>query len=144
MSTNKGIAPPDMTTDVGKFRALIGDLKYVELDPPVASFGNYELFSDDEITVFLAGSTSPEGAAALAYSQLAGRAALESTQVKDQDLQVDLTKRATDLRLIAAMWQGKADQAAADIFELFDVNIRDGYCTPELAAKRVSWGGCGF
>lgn len=143
MAINRGIAPPDITTEVGKFRALVGDLSYTELDPPEAGFGNYSLFSDDEIKVFLDTSTSKEGAAALAYTQLAGAAAIESKNVKDYDLQVDLTKRATDLRLIAAMWQDKADAATADIFELFDVNIRDGDCTPELAAPVVRRG-CGL
>lgn len=143
MAINKGVAPPDISTEVGRFRALVGDLSYTELDPPEAGFGNYTLFSDFEIEVFLASSGSLEGAAALAYTQLAGSAALESKTVKDFDLSVDLSKKATDLRLIAAMWQDKADAAAVDVFELFDVNIRDSNCTPELAAR--SYGGdCGF
>ena len=142
MNINKGVAPPDMSTEVGRFRALIGDLKYTELEPPAAGFGNYTLFSDAEVEVFLERSDSPEGAAAMAYMQLAGSAALESSQVKDLDLQIDLTKRATDLRLIAAEWQKKADANAADIFELFDVSIQGGDCHPELAPWPVR-GGCG-
>lgn len=143
MNINKGVAPPDMGTEVGRFRALIGDLKYTELEPPATGFGNYTLFSDAEIEVFLGMSDSPEGAAAMAYMQLAGSAALESSQVKDLDLQIDLTKRATDLRLIAAEWQKKADANAADIFELFDVSIQGGFLSPELAQWQVR-GGCGF
>lgn len=143
MAINKGVAPPDISTEVGKFRALVGDLSYTDLTPPVPGFGNYTLFSDFEIEVFLAASGSLEGAAALAYTQLAGSAALESKTVKDFDLSVDLSKKATDLRLIAAMWQDKADAASADVFELFDVSIRDSNCTPELAAKSYG-GGCGF
>lgn len=142
MAVNKGVAPPDLTTDVGKFRALIGDLSYEQLDPPVSGFGNYTLFSDAEIEVFLAASESFEGAAALAYTQLAGQAALESRTVKDFDLQVDLTKRATDLRLIAAMWADKDASATSDVFELADVSIRDEDCRPELSAWPVR-GICG-
>lgn len=140
MTINKGVAPPDISTEVGKFRALVGDLSYTELTPPVPGFGDYTLFSDFEIEVFLASSGSLEGAAALAYTQLAGSAALESKTVKDFDLSVDLSKKATDLRLIAAMWQDKAAAASADVFELFDVNIRDEDCTPELAAPVVRRG----
>lgn len=143
MAVNKGVAPPDMSTDVGKFRALVGDLSYEPLVPPVSGYGSYKLFSDAEIEVFLAASESFEGAAALAYTQLAGQAALESRTVKDFDLQVDLTKRATDLRLIAAMWADKDASVTADVFELADVSIRDEDCRPELSAWPVR-GNCGF
>lgn len=143
MAVNKGVAPPDMSTDVGKFRALVGDLSYEPLTPPVSGYGSYKLFSDAEIEVFLAASESFEGAAALAYTQLAGQAALESRTVKDFDLQVDLTKRATDLRLIAAMWADKDASVTADVFELADVSIRDEDCRPELSAWPVR-GNCGF
>lgn len=142
MAINKGVAPPDMTSEVGKFRALIGDMTYTELVPPVPGYGDYELFSDDEIEVFLASSETPEGAAYLAYMQLSGQAAIESRTVKDFDLQVDLTKRATDLRLIAAMWADKDAAATSDVFELADVSIRDEDCRPELSAWPVR-GICG-
>lgn len=140
MAINKGVAPPDVTTPVGQMRALLGDLTYAELDPPEVGFGNYVKFSDDEIEAFLAASDSQEGALFLAYMQLAGEAALESKSVKDLDLQVDLTKRATDLRLIAFGWRDRADALGADVFELFDVSINDGCeCGPELAANVVCW-----
>lgn len=141
MAINKGVAPPNVSTPVGQMRALLGDLTFTELDPPEIGFGNYVKFSDDEIEAFLAASDSQEGALFLAYMQLAGQAALESKNVKDLDLQVDLTKRATDLRLIAFGWRDRADALGADVFELFDVSIDNGCdCTPELAANVMCWG----
>jgi hypothetical protein len=143
MSVNRGVAPLDPASEVGQMRLLLGDTSYVPLAPPEVGFGNYKLFSDDEITTFLVTATSQEGAAALAYLQLAGAAAMESRSVKDVDLQVDLTKRANDLRQIAAMWQGRADAAAADVFELFDT-VAPTTCTPELAPVACCGGGrCG-
>ena len=144
MAVNKGIAPPDPATPVGQMRALLGDLAYTELDPPGVGFGNYVKFSDFEIETFLASSDSQAGAMYLAYMSLAAGAALESRSVKDLDISVDLTKRATDLRLIAQMWKDQADAQAADVFELFDTTIDDGCgCTPELA-QRVYCGRCSY
>lgn len=133
MAVNRGVAPPVRGTEVGDFRFLIGDAAYEELTPPEAGYGSYKLFSDEEIEVFLSMGTSPEDAAYLAYMQLAGAAALSSSSIQDYDLKVSTEKRATDLRLIAQGWKDRADAAAADIFELFDVSIRDEDCPPELA-----------
>ena len=142
LAINKGVAPPVMTTPVGQMRALLGDMTYTELVPPEVGFGNYVKFSDEEIEAFLAASDSQEGALFLAYMSLAGQAALESKNVKDLDLQVDLTKRATDLRLIAFGWRDRADALAADVFEMFDVSIDNGCgCTPEGSPGMVC-GGC--
>lgn len=138
---NLGISPLEPTTPVGQFRLLIGDTTSVPLEPPVAGFGNYKLFSDAEIEVFLAGSESPEGAAYLAFMQLSGAAAMESRTIKDLDLQVDLTKRATDLRLIAAEWKNRADALSADIFELFSPESDCG-CVPEATPRQVCRRGC--
>lgn len=143
MTINKGVAPPDISTEVGKFRALVGDLSYTELDPPVSGFGNYTLFSDAEIEVFLDLGDSQEMAAYYAFMQLAASAARTSTSVSDFDLKIDTTKTPVELRMIAQAWKDKADAASADVFELFDVSIRDSNCTPELAAKSYG-GGCGF
>ena len=140
MAINKGVAPPDISTEVGKFRALVGDLSYTELDPPVSGFGNYALFSDAEIEVFLDLGDSQEMAAYYAFMQLAASAARTSTSVSDFDLKIDTTKTPVELRMIAQAWKDKADAASADVFELFDVNIRDEDCTPELAAPVVRRG----
>lgn len=143
MTVNRGVAPLNPASEVGQMRLLLGDTTYVAMVPVEPGFGNYTLFSDNEITAFLVSGGSQEGAAALAYLQLAGAAAMESKSIKDVDLQVDLTKRANDLRQIAAMWQSKADAAAADVFELFDT-VAPATCTPELAPVACCGGGrCG-
>lgn len=131
---NRGIAPPDLTTDVGQFRVLVGDAQYVELDPPEAGFGDYEKFSDDEIEGYLAQAEgSIPRAIGYAYLYLAGQAALTSTSVRDYDLQVDNTKRADGLIAIANMWFGKADEEGADYFDVVPVGSRGRRCKPELA-----------
>lgn len=139
MEVNKGVAPLDPTSDVGKFRLLVGDTSYEELDPPESGFGDYTYFSDDEIELFLDQGESMEEAAYLAYLQLAAATALESKTVKDFDLQVDLTKRSGDLRAIALMWRDRADAAGADIFEAFDI-VSGPECTPEGMVRTVGRG----
>lgn len=136
-SGNPGVAPPDLTSDVGQFRALVGDLQYEAYDPPEPGFGNYEKFSDAEITAYITagGGSIPRGIG-FAYLYLAGQAAMQSASVKDYDLQIDETKRAGDLRAIAQFWFDRADEdddasGANDIFETFDmVGFR---CRHELA-----------
>lgn len=136
MEINRGVAPLDPSSDVGKFRLLIGDTSYEELDPPEVGYGDYGMFSDDEIQVFLDQGETLEDSAYLAYMQLAAAAAIESKSVKDFDLQVDLTKRSGDLRAIALMWRERADAASADIFEVFDISD-DDECFPEAAPRTV-------
>lgn len=136
MAVNKGVAPPDYNTDVGKFRATVGDTHYVELDPPKPGFGDYDLFSDGEIQVFLDTHDSFEGAIGFAYLSLATSAALEAKSVKDFDLQVNTEKRAGELRALAQFWFDRDADLSADIFETFDTVIESGRkCVPELAAK---------
>ena len=130
--SNKGIAPLQPTTDVGQFRLLVGDTSYSDLCPAQPGYGDFGMFSDDEISLFLSSGESPEEAAYLAYLQLAGAAALEAKSVKDFDLSVDLTKRASELRAVAQMWRDRADALAGDIFEVFDLG-NSPRCRPELA-----------
>ena len=140
---NTGEAPPNPATAVGQFRVLIGDVDYTPLDPVQVGFGDYAMFSDDEIEVFLMqADNSLEGSLYWAYMQMAGAAARESKNVKDLDLQVDLTKRATDLRLMAIQWKEAWDQVSADIFEVFDIGGSDCGCVPELAPRTVCRSGC--
>lgn len=137
MAENRGIAPPDLTTPVGKFRALFGDVEYEEFDPPETGYGKYQKFSDVEIQGFLeVADDSPEGAMYFAYMQLAGSAAIDSKSVKDLDLQVDLTKRSTDLRAIAQIWKDQWDSSTGDIFEVFDIG-EPPLSRPELSAWSV-------
>ena len=50
---NRGIAPPDLATTRGKFRLLAGDSVYAPLIPAQTGFGDYTLFSDDEVDAYL-------------------------------------------------------------------------------------------
>lgn len=138
---NKGIAPPDLTSDLGRVRAIVGDITWTDFDPPQLGFGDYRYFSDAEIEAFLAVSGSLEGAIALAYNSLATSAAMEARSIKDFDLQVSTEKRATELRLLSAQWSGKADALSADIFEVFDI-VSECSCVPELAPTPVCRRGC--
>lgn len=144
MAENRGIAPPDMTSEVGKFRALAGDVEYMEYEPPQVGFGMYQKFSDTEIEGFLAvADGSPEGGLYFAFMQLAGDAAISAKSVRDFDLQVSTEKRATELRLIAQMWKDRWDAATGDIFEIFDIGGVSGCgCVPELAARPFCRRGC--
>ena len=126
---NDGIAPPVNSSDIGKFRSLIGDRKFEQYDPPVPGRGNYAMFSDDDIEGFLAsGDGSMNKAVGYAYLALAGAAALDSKSVADMDLKIDLTKRAGDLRLIAKEWFGRADSEnpeTADAFEIASPSVAE-------------------
>lgn len=135
MAVNKGVAPPDFETDVGRVRAVLGDVSYEELDPPEQGYGDYEMFSDGEIQAFLDTTDSFEEAIGHAYLSLATSAALTSSSVKDFDLQVSTERRAGELRALAQFWFGKADELSADIFEAFDTLIERPRVHPELAAR---------
>lgn len=143
MTPNLGIYLPDVNTEVGRFRVLLGDVSADPLNPPDPVYASYKMFSDIELQGFLVSAEmSLDGAMYFAYMQMAGAAARESKNVKDLDLQVDLTKRATDLRLIAQMWLDRWNTATADIFEVFDIGGSDCGCAPELAPGSVCRRGC--
>lgn len=134
---NPGAVPVDLASNVGQFRALIGDLNYELYVPDEPGFGSFEKFSDAEIEGYLAaGGGSIPRAIGFSYLYLAGQAALESRSVADYDLKVDTTKRAADLRAIAQFWFDRADEdddasGANDIFETFD--MVGSRCRHELA-----------
>lgn len=109
-SGNPGVIPVDPTTPVGLFRTLYGDTDYELYDPDEPGWANFEELSDAEIEGFIVqGGDSTSRAIGYLYLAMAGQAAKESRNVKDYDLQVDLTKRAGDLRAIAELWFGRAD-----------------------------------
>ena len=142
MAENRGIAPPDMSSNVGKFRALAGDVEFTPYDPPQPGFGMYQKFSDSEIEGFLAAADdSLEGSLYFSFMQLAGDAALAAKNVKDFDIAISTEKRATELRLIAQMWKDRWDASTEDIFEVFDIG-RGCDCVPELAPRPVCRRGC--
>jgi len=140
MSVNRGVAPLDPDSEVGQIRALLGDTEFEPLDPPETGYGNYEMYSDDELQAFVDVGGSVEGGMFHAYMQMAGEAAKESRVVQDFDLRIDLTKRSADLRAIALEWRDRADVAAADIFELYPVVKGSSLRPPEAMIGEVRGG----
>ena len=133
---NPGVYPVDLTSDVGKFRALVGDLSATAYDPNVPGFGNFTKFSDSEVESYLdQGAGSVARAIGFSYLYLAGQAALESREIQDNDLKVNTTKRAADLRAIAQMWFDKADgedvSSAEEGFALVPTGTSSGGFIPE-------------
>jgi len=128
---NPGETPLDPATEVGQFRLLFGDTNYEEYDPSQPGYGNYTYFSDAEIRGFLAaGQDNASRAIGMAYLQLAGAASLQSKNVKDQDLAIDLTRRAEDLRKTAQLWFDRADAeddagGEADFFDVIGFDDED-------------------
>lgn len=137
---NPGVYPPDFSSDVGKFRVLANDLEAEEYDPPVEGIRNYGKFSDAEVEALLAQADgSPTRAVGFYYLQLASQAAMESKSVKDYDLQVDLTKRSGDLRELALLWFGRADDEDAasgeDAMVIVPVGPRNRHRHPEATIR---------
>ena len=140
---NPGAYPLNPNTPTGQFRLLTGDTQSVPLDPPVSGQQDYEKFSDAEIEGYLAaGGDSIPRAIGFAYLYLASRAAMESKSIRDFDLQVDLTKRAADLRAIAQMWFDRADgddeASAEEAFEVVPTGRSHGGVIPE--GSIAQWG----
>ena len=133
---NPGAWPLDPTTPVGTFRILYGDTDSEPYDPVVVGIQNYSELSDDEVEGFISqgGDSVPRGIGYL-YIAMAGQAAKQSKVVQDQDLRVDLTKRAADLRAIAEVWFVSADNddlvSAEEAFEIVPTGQRCGGVIPE-------------
>lgn len=134
---NPGAFPVDLTSPVGQFRALIGDLNSTAYDPAVPGFQNFTMFSDAEVEAYIAQGEGVTRAIGFAYLYLAGQAALESVSIKDYDLMIDKTKRATDLRVIAQAWFDRADtedvSSAEEGFEIVTTGTDSGEFIAELA-----------
>lgn len=141
---NIGVAPPDYSTPVGILRRRVGDTEYVETTP---GFGDYTMFSDSELEGFLAdGGDSTSRALGYLFLEIAGNAALLSKYIKTDDLTLDTTKRAADLRAMADSWFKRADEedAAAgyeDDFAIVPTGQRGCSCRAE-GAPRIHCGGC--
>lgn len=142
MADNPGVYPLDPTTDVGRFRLLLGDTNAVEFDPPREGVRNYPRLSDEEIEAYIeAGGGSLARGIGFYYMALSGEAAMESQTVKDYDLSVNLTARSGDLRNVALMWFERADSEGEgeieDAFEVVPTGTRQATCYPELAARPI-------
>lgn len=142
---NYGTPFETTTPEIRAFRVNVGDKAYTTVAPPPGHpewTADYAMFSDLDAESFLEqGGGSPLRAAGYVYLVWAGEAARESKSVKDYDLQVDLTKRAHDLRLSAAQFFEQADEADSDDgFFVVPMGDKPCACTPELAAPWI----CGW
>lgn len=134
MAVNRGVAPLDPTTDVGKVRLRLQDTEYVALVPPEAGYGDYAIFSDEAIEGFIdAASGDLNYGTGYGYLALAAIAASSGGLIQTDDLRFDNSKRASEFRAIAGDWFGRGDIAAqgADIFEL--AGGSPGCCNAELS-----------
>lgn len=121
MADNPGAFPLDPTSPIGQFRLASGDTQSQPYEPVRPGLQNYTYLSDDEVALFLVqGQDATDTALGYWYLSLAGQAAMQSKSVKDYDLQIDLTKRAGDLRAQATFYFDRARQATSDA-EFFDI-----------------------
>lgn len=128
------VFPPDPETLVGQIRYTVGDIHYDSVTE------RYERFTDMEIQVALVqAENNVARAIALLYLKLATQAAEKAKSVKDYDLQIDLTKRATELRQIYLLWLGRAEaEDDVDIFEAFQTGSTYTLNDPRKAELTVS------
>lgn len=132
---NPGAYPINATSLVGQARYTFGDTISTAYDPVEPGFQNFVYFSDQEWTAFLASSTSSvPGAVGFAYLQLAGQAALESKNVKTDDLSIDMSKRAADLRAQADFWFARDAMLTGDYFDIVGASC---VTTPEFAESSL-------
>lgn len=136
-----GEYPVNPDTDLGRFRVLAGDSNPVTVHESKDS-ADYRLWSDEEILVYL--GLNPDNiyrAVSDAAWALAAASAAEAKVVKDYDLQVDLAKRARELRETAARLEARADAAenAGEHFVAFDMWDVTGANKPEAAPYACIW-----
>ena len=133
---NRGIAPVDTSTDIGKMRVEIGDTTYVALDPVEAGYGDYTSNSDEELQVFLdRGGDSLTRGLGWYYLKVASLAALVAISVADHDLRINQENRAKSLREIALAYFDQANEedglsGASDIFDSFGFGGTNGLPYP--------------
>lgn len=133
---NRGIAPLDPDTPIGQFRLASGDREYVALTPPEAGYGDYKIWSDDEITSYLTltGSNVPR-AIAIGYRNIA--ASISADSIKTDDLAMAGKEEVEKWERLADKWDAiadKADGAAVDdYFELADIGSPRHYRPPEAS-----------
>lgn len=138
---NDGSVPIDTYTPVGQFRTLAGDSVAEAYTPVEPGRGNYAKFSDLEIEGYLAtAGDNVSRAIGFSFLSLAGAAALESKSIKDFDLSIDTTKRAADLRLIAAEWFARADGEEAYLEDALFIAPINGGCEPVPEGMTPRWG----
>ncbi len=139
MAENRGVAPPDRSTNVGKMRFALGDSEYTEYDPPQPGFGIYQLFSDDELQTFLdLADDNVARAIAMAYRQIGASWASTGATIRTDDLTYSAKDSVGNWLTLADYWDKVADgqdaRAIDSYFGMVDVGTtRRGVCKPEAA-----------
>lgn len=137
---NRGIAPVDTTTNIGKMRVKIRDVTYVALDPVEAGYGNYTNYSDDELQVFLDdGGDSLTRALGYYTLDLATQAAIAAVSIADHDLKISQVERSKELRATALLYFDQAKEedglsGVSDIFDSFEFGGTNGPPYPVIEA----------
>lgn len=138
--SNPGVAPLDPSTPVGQLRSLVGDTQYVELAPPAAGQGDYNVWSDATLLAILtlhAGNALR--AAGNLYLQLAAEYAQTARSIKTDDLAINTIGRGDTLLKVAQSFLDEAvageNAAASDSFQIISFGGRRGrgrcFCRPE-------------
>lgn len=120
---NKGIAPLDPDTKVGRLRALLRDTQYTELTPAEPGYGDYGLYSDLALEAYLIeAGDNPLRAAGRAVTALAIEYSAKGKSVKTDDLAVDLRSRGKDLLAVARSFLEDANaEDAAEASDYFNI-----------------------
>lgn len=142
MAENRGVAPPDPTTDVGKMRLALGDSDYRPYEPPQPGYGMYQLFSDAELNAFLElADNNVARAIAMAYRQIGASWASSGATVKTDDLTYSAKDSVGNWINLASYWDKVADdqdeRAANNFFDLVDLGAtRRG---PDFPPEASPW-----
>lgn len=140
--SNSGIYPPDLLTDVGLVRVLLGDDNAINLDE---EYGEYAWFGDDEIQAILGlYQSSPRRAAARLLFTVAASQALLLKRWSADDLAVQGDAIAESLRRIAKdlLTEDETATSTTDIFEVGYPGTRNRCCHPEAGPFEFSCNLC--
>jgi hypothetical protein len=123
---NSGVAPVNLTTDVGRVRVLLGDTDPTNVS---AGYGTYLYFSDNELTALLGMyNNDPRLTAARCLETIAGSQALLLKSWSSDDLAVRGDAIAESLRKIAKQLRDEATaDASSESFEIIPLPLRNDY-----------------
>lgn len=136
--TKRGIAPPNPTTSVGKFRLAAGDSEFQPTSPPELGYGLYQVWTDDEIEVFLeVAGGSVARAISIAYAQIGAQWASTGATIKTDDLSYSVKDSVGNWMALSKYWGDIADnedgRAVDDMFDLVVVRGEHGFRKPEAS-----------
>lgn len=135
---NRGVAPPNFGTPVGRLRRDIGDTQYIALVPAETGFGDYAYFSDSELEQYITDGNSHSRTVGFLYLTMAGIIARNAELIRTYDLTSDTRQKPADFRALAQMWFGIADdedssESGEDSVIVFSTGSRGCLCHPEAA-----------